>query len=512
MRNMACRVFLIFVICVAALAQGTDSRRPKLVLLIAADQFRYDYLPRFRQQYTSGLRILLTKGANFVNAHLEHYPTVTAIGHATMLSGATPKLSGIIGNDWFDRTSGKQVTSVSDDQSTLIGGSPGRGSSPHRLLVSTLADEMKRAGLNSKAIGISLKDRSAILPVGRSADAAYWFDTNTGEFMTSTWYMKELPEWVRRWNEQKHAGAFAGKSWFEARLIPDSPGPGMFAAVYGSSFGNDLLEQFAIRALEAEQLGRRDAVDVLSVSFSSNDAVGHAYGPDSAEARAVTIATDRSIGRLLEAADKLVGLSNMIVAFTSDHGVAPTPEVLLSQRMPGGRLTNPEFFAPVRKALEAAFGPGTWLLSTAGSSPYFNYDLLAEKKVDPDEAQRIAARALLREPHVARVYTREQLLNGYAPADRFDARVIRSFHPQRSGDLEVLLDPFWIRSRSGATHGTPYMYDSHIPLILMGPGIRAGQYRREVALNDLAATLATLLDVEPPSGSVGAVLTEALLP
>ena len=164
--------------------------------------------------------------------------------------------------------------------------------------------------------------------------------------------------------------------------------------------------------------------------------------------------------------------------------------------------------APVRQALEAEFGPGEWLLSTAGSSPYFNTSLLEEKKIDPAQAQRLAARALYKQPHVARVYTREQLLNGYSPADRFDARVVRSFDPQRSGDLEVVLDPYWIRGKTGATHGSPYLYDSHIPLIIMGPGIRAGIYRSEVALNDLAPTLATILDVETPSGSVGRVLTE----
>lgn len=193
------------------LAVGQEPQtRPKLVLLITADQFRYDYLPRFRNQYSSGLRMLLDRGANFVNAHLEHYPTVTAVGHATLGSGATPKVSGIIGNDWFDRESRKQVTSVSDESTTTLGGTPGRGSSPHRLLVSTLGDEMKRAGLQSKVIGVSLKDRSAILPVGRRADAAYWFDTRTGDFVTSTWYMKALPDWVQVWNTEFPVRKYAG--------------------------------------------------------------------------------------------------------------------------------------------------------------------------------------------------------------------------------------------------------------------------------------------------------------
>jgi hypothetical protein len=370
---------------------------------------------------------------------------------------------------------------------------------------------MKRAGLNSKVIGVSLKDRSAILPVGRRADAAYWFDTKTGDFVSSTWYFKELPEWVQRWNKEGPAKHFIGRSWVDSRRLPDQPGPGLFAATYNSPFGNDLLEQFAVRALEAEKLGARGATDMLSVSFSSNDAIGHGHGPDSPEARAVSIETDQAIGRLLAAVEKTVGLANTVVVFTADHGVSPIPEILQSERMPGGRLTNPEFFGPVREALEAQFGQGRWFLSTAGSSPYFNTALLDEKKIDPAQFNRVAARALYRQSHVARVYTREQLLGGYAPADRFDLRVIRSFHPQRSGDLEVVLDPFWIRGRTGATHGSPYLYDSHIPLIVMGPGIRSGVYRSEVALNDLAPTLATLLDIETPSGSVGRVLSEVFV-
>jgi arylsulfatase A-like enzyme len=318
---------------------------------------------------------------------------------------------------------------------------------------------------------------------------------------------------VQQWNKEAPANHFIGQSWVDnARKLPDQPGPGLYAATYSSPYGNDLLEQFAVRALTEEKLGQRGVTDMLSVSFSSNDAIGHALGPDSPEARAISITTDRSIGRLLEAVDKAVGLANTIVVFTADHGVAPTPEILQSEKMPGGRLTNPEFFGPVVKALETAFGPERWLLSTAGTSPYFDNALLAAKKIDPAAAQRVAARALYLQPHVAHVYTREQLLDGYAPADRFDSRVVRSFHPQRSGDLEVVLDPYWIRGKTGATHGTPYLYDSHIPLIFMGPGIQSGVFAKEVALNDLAPTLATLLDVETPSGSVGRVLTEILTP
>jgi hypothetical protein len=490
------------------------SERPKLVLLIAVDQFRYDYLPRFQKEYTGGFKLLLERGADFVNANLEHYPTVTAAGHSTMLSGATPATSGIIGNDWFDRESGKQVTSVSDESVKLLGGAGGAGSSPRRLLVSTLGDELKRSGSGaSKVVGLSMKDRAAILPAGRMADAAYWYDEGTGEFVSSTYYFPELPAWAKKFNEEKHADAFAGKVWLapsggnKGHRLPSEHGAKLDSAVYESSFGDDLLEAFSERTIAAEKLGQRGATDLMSVSFSSNDAVGHSFGPDSPEAKAVSIAADRAIGRLLEFIDRSVGLKSVVVILTADHGVAPTPEVLAREKMPGGRVTG-NFFDPIQKALEARYGPGKWLLSAAGTEPYFNGALISEKKLDPAEVENVAARAIATLPYVARVYTRTQLVSGRPAADQFDQRVIRSFNSHRSGDLEILLDPYWIRGGTTATHGTPYNYDTHIPLIFMGSGIRPGRYYQRAALNDLAPTLAAMLDVEIPSGSVGRILSE----
>jgi hypothetical protein len=486
---------------------------PRLILLVVIDQFRYDFLPRFESEYTGGLRQLLDRGAVFTNAYLEHYPTVTAVGHATALTGATPSVSGIIGNDWYDREAGQRVTSVSDDDTRLVGGS-GTGSSPHRLLVSTLGDETKRAlSRETKVIGVSLKDRSAILPGGRTADAAYWYDNDTGAFVSSTYYFPELPGWARTFNAARHADAFAGQTWLDAwadqpaRTLPAAPGRALNAAVYGSPYGNDLLEQFAEAAVEAEALGQRGVTDVLAVGFSSNDAVGHAHGPDSPEARAVSINVDRALGRLLDYLNRTLGENSVLVAVTADHGVGPVPEVLEAQNEPGGRIRG-NFFAPIDAALDARFGEAQWILATAGSSPYLDYDVIAARGLNPADVRQAAADAALAIPHVARVYTRDQLLRHRAAADVIDARVLRGFNPRRSGDLEIILDPFWIRGSTPATHGTPYNYDAHVPLILMGPGIAAGRHHQAVALNDLAPTLAALLDIEAPSGSVGRVLAE----
>ena len=530
MRTTRAALILAAVALAALASSGVPAAQPaaapeiRLVLLVAVDQFRYDYLTRFRADYTEGLKRLLTHGAVFTNANLEHYPTVTAVGHATMLSGATPSVSGIIGNDWFDRQTGATVTSVADSTVTPVGSTADVAASPRRLLVSTVADELKMAARLPKGadgaprvFGVSLKDRSAILATGRGADGAYWWDTKTGSFVTSTYYMGEAPEWVRAFNGRKPADAYAGSSWSALatpsvlfRTLPVQRGATLYEAVYGSPSGNDLLRDFAGELLVRERLGQQNHTDVLSVSFSSNDSVGHTYGPDSPQVRDIAVKTDRVIGRLLDQIDKAVGLQHTLVAFTTDHGVAPTPESLQERSLPAGRMTTKELFDPVQQRLAATFGEGKWVLATAGSSPYLNYELIEARKLDASEVRRVAAAAATAVPHVARVYTRDQLLRGQVPDDRIGSRVMRGFNAQRSGDLEIILEPYWLRQATGTSHGTPYGYDAHIPLILMGRQIAPGEYSDHAALNDLAPTLATLLGVEIPSGSTGRVLTEAL--
>ena len=524
---------LALIIALSSLAAAPQAPAPKpappeirLVLLIAVDQFRYDYLTRFRGDFTGGFKRLLTGGAVFTDANLEHYPTVTAIGHATMLTGATPSVSGIIGNDWFDRETGTQVQSITDTTVKPIGAPDAATASPRRLLVSTLGDELKLASgaprgseAAPRVIGMSLKDRSAVMPAGRAADAAYWLDTKSGAFVSSTYYMPDAPAWVKAFNDRHLADTHLGRQWtplsppaVSLKQLPKERGTPFYEAVFGSPFGNDLLLEFATNALTHERMGQRGVTDLMSVSFSSNDSVGHTYGPESPQVRDITIRTDRVIGQLLDRVDKAVGLQRTLIVLTADHGVAPLPEDLAARSMPGGRMANKELFGAIQKGLEAKYGPGEWLASTAGSSPYLNYVLIAEKKLNAEEVRRVAADAALAVPHVTRVYTRDQLLRGDVGDDRIGRRVVRGFNVQRSGDLEIILEPFWMRAASGTTHGTPYNYDAHIPLVIMGPPIKAGVYSDPVALNDLAPTLATILKVQTPSGSSGRVLTEAIKP
>ena len=285
--------------------QAQARPEPKLVVAIVIDQFRYDYLTRFRADYTGGLKRMLDQGADFTNAHHEHIPTVTAIGHSTFLSGATPAMSGIIGNEWWDRTLRKRVTSVSDDSTELLGGS-GPGSSPNRLLQSTLGDELKMSGKGGKVIGISIKDRAAILPSGHMADGAYWFDGRTGNFVSSTFYFAELPAWVQQFNQSRPADKYAGHDWMGHKL-PAAADEKLYDALEATPYGNELIEQFALRALAAEKLGESGKIDLLTVSYSANDYVGHRDGPDSPEVRDMAIRVDKLIGELMRAADAQAG-------------------------------------------------------------------------------------------------------------------------------------------------------------------------------------------------------------
>jgi Type I phosphodiesterase / nucleotide pyrophosphatase len=374
------------------------------------------------------------------------------------------------------------------------------------MLVDTVGDELKMADNGqSRVIGISLKDRAAILPAGHMANAAYWFDNKSGNFVSSTYYIEEAPRWVTEANGAHMANRFAGLTWMGRQM----PQPGeLYGAIEATPFGNEVVEDFAERALAGEQLGQRGVTDLLAVSFSSNDYVGHAYGPDSPEARAVSMATDELLGKLFGAVDRAVGLDNVLVVVTADHGVAPVPEVNTARHMPGGRMPEGIVAKTVQDTLARKYGKFDWITAARESLVYLNRELIAVKKLDPAEVERTAAEALLEVPHVFRVYTGVQLATGQALEDSVGRLVMNGYYPRRGADLEVLPDPYWIFGSTGTTHSMTFGYDTHVPVIFLGPGIRAGEYHNNITPNDIAPTLATILRVETPSGSVGRVLTE----
>jgi predicted AlkP superfamily pyrophosphatase or phosphodiesterase len=543
---------------------NTPFKRPRLVLLIVVDQFRYDYLERFGDLFApNGLRRLMRDGASWTQSNYDHTPTYTAPGHATMMTGTYPAQTGIVGNEWPDRSVGKRVTSVSDTSVQLLGGT-GRASSPHRLLSSTLGDELRlTTGDRSKVIGISVKDRSAILPAGRHANAAYWF--NNGNMVSSTYYLKELPPWVATFNNARHADGYFARKW--ERLLPENeylehagpdspswekigvapgdtnafphtitggltaPGPAFYTQLDHSPFINELLLSFAKLAITNEQLGEDNYTDVLIVSFSGNDYVGHRYGPYSQEVMDVTLRVDRQIGELLDFVNEKVGLTNTLVAFTADHGVAPIPEHAQALMLDGGRLKVAELLNKMRAAITAKYNPqhkqpdptedyiykyqddsGTVQAAFYNSNLYFNYDALRRDGVNLSEIAEVAGTAALTFPGIARYFTRPQLLRGATSSgDAIERRVLHGFNPARSGDLILIAEPYkFMGDALPSTHGSPYSYDTNVPTIIMGPGVTAGRYLEPATPADIAPTLSALLRIMAPTNATGRVLIEAI--
>jgi len=485
---------------------------PKLVLVVVVDQFRYDYLVRFRGEMHGGLDRLLKQGASFTDAQHRYFPTITACGHALLLSGAMPSVSGIVGNDWFDRQTREHVTSVSDASTKTVGGTGDAGMSPRRLLVATVGDEMKKADRRSLVLGISTKDRSAILLAGHDADGAYWFDEKSGNIVTSTYYRAELPKWVQDYNQLRSPDQFSGAVWLGHKL--PAAGPPLYKAIERTPFANQFTEDMAERAIVAEKLGQRDVTDLLAISFSATDYVGHDHGPDSAEIHETVVQTDRVLGRLLEFVDRQVGLGSVLVVMTSDHGVAPVARVDAEGKTIGGRIDRPVVPQALQAALARRYGPGDWVAGCWDELVYLNEVLIAEKKLDRAEVNRTAAQAVLAIPHMARAYTREQLLDEHTAWDETGLRMRRGFHPVRGADIEILPEPYWVVAPADtpAMHGSTYDYDSHVPLIFMGAGIRAASYNSAVELTGVAPTLARILHVHTPDGSVGRVLAELFAP
>jgi predicted AlkP superfamily pyrophosphatase or phosphodiesterase len=515
------RQILFAGLCALAILQpisAQTARRPKLVIAIVIDQFRYDYMTRFGAEYNGGLATLLQSGAVFTNARYDQFPTVTAVGHSIIMTGANPAVSGIVGNAWFSREEQRLVTSVCDDAFETIGraasdtaksaggdctdGSP---ASPNRLLVDTVGDEVRIASEASKVIGVSLKPRSAILPAGHMATGAYWFD-ESGVFVTSNFYGSEFPKWASAFNKDGPANRYAGKEWMGAKF---GTGADLYKAIPASPWGNELIEAFAESAVEGEKLGKRGVTDVLTLSFSSNDYVGHRVGPDDPQVHDMALRTDHLIDRFFHfLAAQGISLNDILVVLSADHGVAPLPDTNLERKMPGNRMSPGQLGQAVQDALTEKFGAGEWLIQKPVEYViYLNQELIQSKKLNRAEVDRVAAEALASRPYVFRVYTREQLADGVA-GDRIARSMMNGYFPRRSGDLFVLLDPYWIFSMSGTTHGTPFNYDTHVPLIFMGRGVKPGRYNGNVSITDIAPTLSTLLGIEMPSGAEGRALSE----
>jgi predicted AlkP superfamily pyrophosphatase or phosphodiesterase len=329
--------------------------------------------------------------------------------------------------------------------------------------------------------------------------------------VSSTYYYKDLPAWVKEFNAPRPADKYRGLTWMGHKMPQENAR--LFTALEATPFGNELIEAFAEQALASEKLGTGEFTDLLTVSYSSNDYVGHNYGPDSPEVRATAVATDQMLEKLFLAAEKQVGADNLLVVFTADHGVAPVGAVNTARKMPGGSIEPAAIKATVQAALARKYGPGEWVAGNWDLAVFLNRDWIAQLKLDLAEVQLEAARAVEALPHISRVYTQQQMVRGAISHDAISQRVANGFNLRRGPDLEVIPDPYWMlqTGKTGTSHASPYSYDTHVPVIFMGAGVRAGQYNGQVTVNDIAPTLATMLEIETPSGSTGRVLTEILV-
>jgi predicted AlkP superfamily pyrophosphatase or phosphodiesterase len=519
-----CAAVIVFAFLIPVAFASAYNGNPKLIVVIVIDQFRADYLERYRDQFgEGGFRVFLDRGAYFTDCNYDYANTRTAPGHATLFTGAYTSGHGILSNEWWDPQKKKRVTSVEDDATKLVGiASTGPGASPHNLRSDTLGDELKLAtGGKSRVFTISLKDRAAVLPAGFSGDAAYWIDPKTGAWITSTYYRSDLPEWARKFNESHRAEKYLNREWKDsdgkvlgsAAPRTDKKGePAGFYEVVGSTpFANDYQFEFAKELVVYEKLGTSTATDLLSISLSANDILGHQVGPDSPQMRGMALELDRQIADFVTFLGHQIGLANVWMALSADHGVAPLPESASALRIPAAHLDTGALRERVNGLLSTKYArKADYLLELDYPLAMLNDGAFAAAGKKEGEAESDTGDALV-EIGFAGYFTKSQLAHG-APNTEIGRRYAHSYSPEAGWYVLGVPTPFAVGTSKGTDHATPFSYDTHVPLAFYGLAFQPGTYRTHAEPVDLAATLASLLGINPPAQATGRVLTEALQP
>jgi hypothetical protein len=550
-------------------APGGGDGKVRLVVLLVFDQLRGDYLDRWREQFgPNGFKRLTDDGAWFTDCHYPYAITTTGPGHAAMMTGAPPARTGIVNNEWYDRAGATEAYCAGTPKYTVVPSSDAKSKyagTPERLLSPTVGDVLKDAtGGKGKVVGVSLKDRSAVFPTGHKPDGAYWFDKR---FVTSTYYRDGLPNWAAAFNSSGKAEAYFGKEWERAmpaavydRLVgPDKVegegkgsgqggefphktdggeaklGAKYYTAVANSPFGNDLLLAFAKAAVEGERLGSDEVPDLLTISFSSNDLIGHTWGPDSHEVMDVTIRSDAVVADLLAYLDGRVGKGSYAVILTADHGICPIPDVAAArgnkeakrvsaaavvfgaEKFLREKYTDAEPVEPAKPAADAKEGddpplPKTsWIEKASPPYLYLNHRLIKSKGLRPEDVAAELAGWLRTHAGVHAAYTHADLTAGTVdPADAVGRKVKLAFHPERSGDVFVVLKPYHLigaihtgdKLVTGTTHGSPHEYDTNAPLLAYGPGVGGGRRAERVSPLHAAPIAASFLGIPPPSDAM----------
>ena len=520
-------------------AAQMPTAQPKLVVGIVVDQMAYEFLYRYMPLYgDSGFRRLVGEGYSCENTHFNYIPTYTGPGHASIYTGSVPALNGIVSNDWYNEYSGGYVY-VTDDTTVHMVGGNGIGSkmSPRNMVATTITDMLQMSNQSaSKVIGIALKDRGAILPAGHMADGAYWYDGLSNAWVTSSYYMQQLPEWVTAFNKEERAQKMMNRNWelllpaaqykdgatadsvsWETVYTgePNSAFPhymhfnGSSESIKGTPFGNTLTAQFAMAAVKAESLGADAITDFLCVSFSSTDYVGHAFGPHSMEVMDTYLRLDRDLGDLLNYLDTQVGKGNYLLFLTADHGVSPTPQYMQTLRVPAGTTTEQSMLEHMRKMMADAWGEKEWIRAYTNQQIYLNDDLLAATGKTIRDAYQVLYPELIQLPGVSYVLEVNALAASTLPEQAREL-VINGVYPKRSGDIQVLYDPYWFEAYrpSGTTHGSHFSYDTHVPLIFFGWKVKHGALHRNVKIADIAPTVADMLRISEPNACIGTVIPE----
>ena len=516
---------------------------PRLVVGIMVDQMRFDYLTRFWNEYREGgFKRLVAGGLNCRDHHFGYAPTTTGPGHASVYTGTTPAVHGIIGNNWFDKESEESVYCVSDSAQRSVGTESRAGEhSPHRMEVTTVTDQLRlHHQMRSKVIAIALKDRGAVLPGGHLANAAYWFEGGaSGNWISSSYYMEALPQWVVEFNNSGAAASYK-KPWETLKKINtyaesgldnvpyESPFAGEQAPVFPhdlpalweanggydilrpTPFGNSLTLDFALEAIRGEQLGADIITDFLAISFSSTAYVGDKFGVNSKEVQDTYLRLDRDLERLLEYLDEEVGKGEYTVFLTADHGAGEVPAYLRNLHVPAGYLDTGELRRKFSEFVQYTYGGTEIIKSFSGSQVFIDYQILRNLELSPQEVQETLAGELLGYEGIQQVYTAHQLRHTQF-TEGIGVILQRGYHQKRSADIFLVPAPETTAySPTGSTHGSPHIYDTHVPLIFYGKGIRNGELMRRTYIRDIAPTLSVLLGISFPNGTTGRPIAEAL--
>ena len=546
-------VFLLSLPCKAQMTQSTSSKEysenPKLVVGIVIDQMRYDYLTRFYNKFgDDGFKRMINEGFNCKNNHFNYAPTKTGPGHASIFTGTTPKYHGIIGNDWFDKKTGKSVYCVEDDSVMPLGTKSNDGKmSPHRMLTTTFGDENRLfTQMRGKTIGISIKHRSAILPAGHAANAAYWFDyehNGTGNWISSTYYMKDLPKWVKDFNASRKVDSY-WQVWNTIYPIETYTESGSdlntFERIYNgrkqatfpydlnalksqnenykllaeSPFGNTMITDFTIAALKNEDLGKDDITDVLTVSYTSTDKVGHDFGPNSKEVEDTYIRLDLELARLFKALDEQVGKGEYTVFLTADHGAPNVPRYLLSKKIPAGLFDEKQMKKDLNSYLEKMYKLPQLVLSVSNDQIFFDHQKINSNQLDLSEIKTKVADTLLHYRLIDKVYNTSDINQFEGPSGYIETMLANGHNQKRSGDMLFVYDPEVFKdnkwNRTGTDHHSTYNYDTHVPLLFFGKGIKHGATFERTAITDIAPTMSALLNISFPNAAIGNPLTFVL--